>query len=760
MFKNYLKIAWRNLRNRKGYTVINIAGLAAGLAACLFISLYVQDELSYDDFHKNADRTYRVLREFDIPELKTTISTTPSALAPMLEENLPAVEEAVRVLEFSPVVEYGNNKFVEASFISAEAGFFELFSFPVKQGEASLKQPSTIVITEAMATKYFTNENPIGKTLIVGSNELEVTGVISNIPANSHLQFDFVASLDEPDLEWGRNNFLTYILLQEGQSKEALMPQVADLIQSNTESEWDRAGNVFILHLQPITGIHLGQGVSVEIGSQGNILYVYLFIALAAFIILLACINFMNLATARSAERAREVGMRKTLGARRGQIAMQFLGESIIMTLFALMFALALCQLTLPFLNDLAGKSLELNTLYSGPAVLITAGLVLIVGLVAGFYPALVLSSFKPSRAVKGKTGAGGGDYLRKGLVVFQFAISISLLVATGVVYQQLQFMKSTGLDFEAENVVLIERVNFLGSQRETFKQQLAELTGVERVTSAFSMPGTFFINSIWEPSAADAEAQNMDYTFVDFDYIETLGLEMLAGRSLSREYSTDSTAAILNEAAVRDFGWTPEEAVGKQLAQGERKFTIVGVTKDFHYRSLHAEIYPVALFGPQRSPRYVAARITPDNVPETLETIQNAWKEFSGLPFEYSFLADDLAAQYRSEDRLAKVFGVFASLAILIGCMGLFGLAAFMASKRTKEIGIRKVLGATVTGIVGLLSKDFLKLVAAGFLVAVPIAWYAMSQWLANFAYKIDIGIGIFLLAGEFGVFYRTCYG
>lgn len=749
MLKNYIKIAWRNLQARKGYALINIVGLSVGLAACLLIGLYVQDELSYDKFHTNADRTYRVLREFDIPDLQTTISYTPSALAPSLEDNLPGVEKAVRILQSSPVVEYGTKKFVEPSFMDAEEGFFELFSYPVIQGEATLGQPSTIVITEEMVTKYFAGENPIGKVLRVGTGEFEVTGVIANIPENSHLQFDFVAALDEPDLNWGRNNFITYLQLREGQSKEMVTRQIGELIKANTDPEGKQVGNGFIPHLQPITGIHLGQGVSVDIGSEGNILYVYLFMALAVFIVLLASINFTNLATARSTERAREVGMRKTLGAGRMQIALQFLGESVMISLMALLLAFAICQLTLPLLNNLADKSLDLETLYNGIGIIAIIGFTLLVGLAAGLYPALVLSRFEPSRAVKGNADAGRGDYLRKGLVVFQFTVSISLLVATGVIYKQLQFMRSVGLGFEDENVVLIERANFLGTQTTTFKQQLVSLPGVEHVTSGFSMPGTFFINSMWQPSVPDAEAQNIDYSFVDFDYIETLDIEMIAGRSFSIAYSTDSAAAIINEAASRDFGWTPEEAIGKQLTQPGRTFTIVGVAKDFHYRSLHSEIYPLALFGPQRSPRYIAVRINPNGVPNTLAAIQSTWKEFSDLPFEYAFLADDLAQQYQAESRLVKVFSVFAALAILIGCMGLFGLAAFMASKRIKEIGIRKVLGATVTGIIGLLSKDFLKLVAFGFVLAVPMAWFAMSNWLANFAYRTEIGPGIFLLAG-----------
>jgi putative ABC transport system permease protein len=332
--------------------------------------------------------------------------------------------------------------------------------------------------------------------------------------------------------------------------------------------------------------------------------------------------------------------------------------------------------------------------------------------------------------------------------------ISISLLVGTGVVYKQLNFMKSAGLGFNASNVVLIERANFLGDKADIFKQQVSKIPGVKQVTTGFSMPGTFFINSMWEASGSEGNSENLDYSFVDFDYTETLDIEIIAGRSFSTSYSTDSTAAIINEAAVQEYGWSPEEAIGKQLAQGDRKFTIVGVAKDFHYESFHAEIYPLALFGPLRSQRYVAARLSTEDVANTLTSMNNTWSEFSELPFQYSFLADNFKEQYRSEERLVSIFGVFAGLAILIGCMGLLGLVAFMASKRTKEIGIRKVLGATVSSIVGLLSKDFIKLVGLGFVIAAPIAWYAMNRWLADFAYRVEIGPGIFALAGGITLF------
>ena len=754
MLKNQFKIELRTMRREKGYAFIHIAGLAVGMAACLLIGLYVQDELSYDAFHANADRTYRVLREFDIPDLHSTISTTPPALAPALEESVPAIEAAVRIRRTSPVVQQGPHKAIESDFLWADAGFFEVFSFLMLQGEAALERPATVILTAERATTYFPNEDPIGKTLQVDDQDVTVTGVMADLPANSHLQAGFVGSLSTapPSLNWGFNNYVTYVLLAEGASKEAVTRQVAETIEANTNPTGDeRAGHAFIPHLQPITGIHLGQGVDVDIGSQGKRQYVYLFVVLAGFIILLACINFMNLATARSAGRAREIGIRKTLGARREQLGAQFLGESLLMSMIALVLALLIVDLGLPALNQLVGKSLTARALYEGPQVLALLGLGVFVGLLAGTYPALVLSHFRPAQVLKGTMTGPRGNRLRKGLVVFQFAISIALIAGTGISQSQLRFMRSAGLGFDAEDRVLIKQAGYLGEGIDAFEQELKKLPGVQRVASGFSMPGTFFINSMWQPSTPGSEAHNMDYSFVGFDYVETLGIEIVAGRSLSRAFPTDSFAVMLSETAVKDFGWSVEEALGQTLSPswGSIEFTVVGVTKDFHYRSLHAEIYPLALFGPLRTPRYVAVRVSPDKVANTLEAIRSLWKQFSDLPLEYAFLADDLVATYRTEERLTKIFGIFSGLAILIACLGLFGLAAFTAEQRTKEIGIRKVLGASVANLVALLSKDFLRLVLIAFVVAVPVAYLAMERWLEDFAYRIDLGVGTFALAG-----------
>jgi putative ABC transport system permease protein len=639
---------------------------------------------------------------------------------------------------------------VEDGFLWADDGFFDVFSFPMQRGAAALDRPGTVVLTTSMADKYFPDADPLGQRLRVGDAELEVTGVVENPPATSSLQFDFIGSLSttQPDRTWGRNNWTTYVLLTDGADVDAVTTQMANLIDdagAGTRPEQD--ANPFIPHLQPITGIHFGQGVSVEIGSTGTLLYVYLFVALALFILLMACVNFMNLATARSTERAQEVGVRKALGADRTQLAGQLWGEALLMSVIAAGLALLLTVLALPLLNDLAGTALSLGAA-GAVGLLALIGLALLTGLIAGSYPAVALSRFQPAEVLRSLTGTTGGGRLRNGLVVFQFALSIALIVGTFTAFEQLHFMKSKGLGFEDDDLVLVENTRYLGDQLDTFLQEAEQLPGVTRATSGFSMPGTFFINSMWGPAEPDAAMQNMDYSFVGWDYVETLGIELVAGRSFDQARAADSSSVLLNEAAARDFGWTPEEAVGKRIGRGTTEFTVIGVMQDFHYRSLHAEIYPLLLFPPIQQQRYVALRTADGDLPETLTRLEATWAQFSDLPLTYSFLADDLAAQYRTEERLARLFGTFTGLAILIACLGLFGLAAFTARQRTKEIGIRKVLGASVAQIVALLSRDFLKLVGIAAVMATPVAYIALRRWLEGFAYHVDVGAMGFVLA------------
>lgn len=778
MLRNYLKIALGTLRRHPGYAAINVFGLALGLAVCILIGLYVQDELSYDDFHTGADRTYRVLRQFDVPDLQTTITNTPLGLAPALDARVPEIENAVRVARTSSEIQYGvktnvvpkvvfapnatsgterdPQKYRESGFVWADPGFFDVFSLPVVRGTATLGRPGTVVLTEAMATKYFPNVDPIGEMLRVGDRSLEVTGVIGDVPVNSHLNhIDFVGSLPTLDLDagsgWGFNRVTTYVTLAEDASKTEVTARVDEIVRATNRGGEASSDNRFIPHLQPITGIHFGQGVPVEVEASGNILYMYIFGGLAAFVLLLSCMNFVNLSTARGVERANEVGLRKALGAGRGQLIRQLLGESIVMSFGGLVMAFLLCRAGLPLLNHLAGKSLAFGTLIDPTKILALVGLALLVGLLAGSYPAFMLSRFEPTRTLKGDTPGTRGHRLRRVLVVTQFAISIAILVGTGVVHRQLDFMQQADLGFEDDNLIVVENVEYLDDQRETFMQEVNQISGVERVASGYSMPSTLLFNATWAPAQPGAERQEVNYSFVGWDYVETLGVELSSGRTFSRAAAADSLSVLLNEAAVAAFGWTPEEAIGKRIPRKwPHQYTVVGVTENFHYQSLRTEIEPLVLLPPLRQQNRVAVRVQPGNVTGSVDAIRNTWERFSDLPLTYSFLADDVSAQYRNEARLANVFSVFAGLAVLVACLGLLGLAAYTTQRRTKEIGIRKAVGATASSIVRLLSTEFARLVLIAFVVAAPLAYVPIRTWLSNFAYRVELGPWVFLAAGS----------
>ncbi|HEX5047776.1 MAG TPA: ABC transporter permease [Gammaproteobacteria bacterium] len=749
MFASYLTSALGDAKRHFGVALINVLGLAIGLASCALISLYVRDEWTHDAFHANADRIYRVLRQFDLPDLHATIETTPNALAPALAA-APGIARAVRVNSTqSPVVRRNDAEFVETAFVQADDGFFDVFSFPIMRGEAALDRPDTVLLSESAAAKYFAAENPIGQSLRVNDRDLTVTGVLANVPRSSHLRFDFVASYSSAQqLDWGRNNDETYLLLARNASLDAVARDVAAIVNANAEDP-----RSFIPHLQPLHGIHFGLGVPVEISSDGNVTYVYLFGALAVFIALLACINFVNLATARSAERAREVGVRKALGADRRRLVVQFLGESVAITLIAALLALAICALVLPAFNSLTDKSLTLASFGGGRTLLALCALVVLVGAGAGGYPAFVLSAFSPERVLRaGSIRIGGAEGLRRALVVFQFVISIALVAGTAVVLKQFSYMTSAGLGFAPDNVLLIQQARYLGERVGVFEQEVARLPRVERVASGFSMPGTFFTNTMWQPAEPNAAAHNLDYSFVGDGYVETLGMELAAGRALSpATFATDKAGVMLNEAAALDFGWSAQDAVGRKIKPvgNGQDLTVIGVLRDFHFRSLRDRIYPLVLLGPDRPPRYVAARVSPENLAETVRGVEAIWKGMSDLPFEYSFLADDLVAQYGAERQLARVVTIFGALAISIACLGLLGLAAFAAERRRKEIGVRKVLGARTARLVAMLTGDFLKLVAIAFVLAAPAAWLAAESWLARFAYHTDVGVGPFVIAG-----------
>ncbi|MDZ7304890.1 MAG: ABC transporter permease [candidate division KSB1 bacterium] len=759
MFKNHLKIAARNLLKYKVYSFINIAGLAIGMACCLLILLYVQHELAYDHFHEKADRIYRILRHGRVQDSDYTIPVNPAPLAETLVREFPEVLAATRMLSVKAfaecVVKYADKQFVENRILFADSTFFDIFTFSLLLGNSrtALDKPNRVVITEAMAQKYFGDENPMGKTLrinIGGNADLAftITGVAKDVPPNSHFHFDFLPSLVTLDwsrsTSWGQNAFYTYFLLSKGYSAAQLEAKLPQLVQKYIARTMQFDDRFFV---QPLTAIHLRSNYDLELEPNSDIIYVYIFSIIAFIVLLSACINFMNLATARSANRVREIGVRKVLGASRGQLLRQFLSESTILSVIAVLFAVGLLELFLPLFNRLAERQIAVDFTSNSFLLAGLIGMGLLVGILAGSYPAFFLSSFRPIVALRGKPQQGTrGAWLRSGLVFLQFAISIVLIIGTFVVERQLHYVRNKRLGFDKEHVVVISRASALGPRWQAFKHELMWSPNVIHTAGSSSVPGRYFDSTVFEAEGMD-ESQRLWYVFADEGFIETMGMEMVAGRNFSPEFATETSAFILNETAVKKLGW--ENAVGKKLAGNARTGAIIGVVKDFHFESLHQEIHPlVMLFA--TSPSYLSVRVRQANLHQTLTFLEEKWRSFvPDQPFEYSFLDEAFDKLYRSEERLEQIFGYFSTLAIFIACLGLFGLASFTAEQRTKEIGIRKVLGASVASILFLLSKDFGKLVLLANFIAWPVAWYAMNRWLQNYAYRIEIGWWVFALAG-----------
>ncbi len=776
MFKNYFKIALRNLKKSTGYTVINVAGLAVGLACCLLILLFVRDELSYDRYHEKADQIYRVTLDARLGEQEINGPIAPAPMAQTLVNDYPEVVQATRLFTYTgeTLVRYEDNQFIEEQFYFADSTFFEIFTFPLLRGdpETALLEPNTVVLTESTARKYFGQDNPMGKTIRVDDEfDYAVTGVVADVPENSHFHFDFLGSLgtlgNSRNPMWVSNNFRTYFVLAEGHSPDALEakfpamvqkyagPQVEEIL-GITVDQFFASGGRFEFHLQALTDVHLHSNLDYEIEPNGDITYVYAFSIIALLILLIACINFMNLATARSAGRAKEVGVRKVLGSNRRQLTLQFLMESMLLSVIALGVALVLAAVLLPLFNELSGKALQIDF---GDAGLLAGlvGFAVLVGLLAGSYPAFFLASFRIVNVLKGQGQTGlKSSGLRSGLVVFQFVISILLMICTAMVYRQVDYVQTKRLGFAKEHVIVLERFDALDAQQEAFKQQIRQHPNVVSVAAAGTLPGrTFGDTSFFPEGASPDQLRNIRLLFTDFDLLETLDLDLVDGRFFSRDFTTDSTAVILNEAAVKEFGFTLEETVGKRLVSPgfgedeEQLIPVIGVVKDFHYQSLRDEIRPLGMFI-GRNLTYLAVRVQPDDLGGTLAAFESQWQSFAPeQPFTYSFLDNDVDALYRADQRTGNYFIVFAIIAIFIACLGLFGLAAFTAEQRTKEIGVRKVLGASVLSIIVLLSKEFTKLVAIAFVVAAPLAFFAMDRWLQDFAFRVDISWPIFLMAG-----------
>lgn len=762
MLKNYFKIAFRNLWKHKVFSLINVMGLTVGMSACLLISMYVNFELTYDAFHSKSDRIYRLVTDVITPSETIHAGVTSWAYGPTIKQDFPEVEAYTRTNGGSFLVRKGDIKFQEEATVFADSSLFRVFDFKLIQGDpkTALKEPLSIVFTEKAAKKYFGDSDPVGQTLLLTGDGLpaKVTGVMKDIPENSLIKGDMFVSMTtmtqrfnrEIDEQWGNFGATTYLLLKQGTNSKALEKKLPAYLERRAGKLMREAKMSYKLFLEPLLDVHLHS--ERDVAEKGSMSNVYVFSVVAVFILLIACINFVNLTTARSAERAKEVGIRKVVGAARGLLARQFVSESVLLCLIAFVFSIMLSAALIPMFNNLAGKVI-VSGIFADPSFLVyMLAAAILIGVLAGIYPAFVLSSFEPVTVLKGRfTTSIKGVLLRKGLVTVQFAISIALIIATMIVYIQMNYMRNRDLGFSKDQMLVVSAEG--DPKREAFKESLRGLTGVKSVAASSSVPGgpNRGAYSEIENKSGELQVANLDLYFVDFDYIPQFGLKMAAGRAFSKEFGTDTTQAmVMNEAAVKLLGYAkPEDAIGRRFKQWGREGKIIGVIKDFHFRSLQEAIKPLTMRIEPDGTELVAVKIEGDRLKETVAAVEEKWKEIvPARPFNYYFMDEFFDRQYRSEERFEKLFFNFAILAIFISCLGLLGLASYSTMQRTKEIGVRKVMGASIASIVGLLSMDFLKLVLIAFVVASPVAYFGMSRWLENFAYRTDIYWWVFVIA------------
>ncbi len=779
MFRNYLKIAWRNLTKYKFISFINLFGLTVGLTCCLLILTYILHELSYDKYHNNSENIYRVTRIFNNPQTKDVslhLGTVSPPFGPLLQNDFKQIQKMTRLLSNgNTAFRYEDKIFYENDCYFADEYLFDVFKVDVTKGnpKKALTDPFSVMLKEDIAKKYFGNEDPINKTVRLDNNiACKVTGVFKAFPSNSHVHPGILISFNtlkdtsiygEENLRtnWGNNSFLTYMVLPENtniKSMEAQFPAFIDRhMPRNTNSRFKQSEGTS-LTLQKLTDIHLRSHLDYEAEENGDIKRVYVFSAIALFILLIACINYMNLATARSALRAREIGVRKVVGAQRKELISQFLSESVLLCFVAIILAFGLTALTLPWLNEASGQNLSIQMLMRWQVLLPLFFVPIVIGIVSGLYPAIFLSSFRPVMVLKGLFKARGANIsFRKVLVTAQFAISIILIVATAIVFQQLKYMQNTNLGFDRDHIVTMPYLSGLNENYESFRNELLSNSNFKNVGRSGRIPTGRLLDAMGaRVRSGDTLAPSnvtVKYVMIDKDFMSTYGIKVVAGRGFSRDFTTDSASFLINEAAVKELGFGKnEDAVGKPFGYGGIDGQLIGVFNDFHFESMHQTIVPMVLLMP-RTPNFygnISVKISGANIAATLEHMEKTWKKFQPeSPYSYTFMDERFDRIYQSESRQATIFTVFAFIAIFIACLGLLGLSAFAISQRLKEIGIRKVLGASIGNIVGLLSKDFLKLVVLAALIAFPVAWYAMRSWLNDFAYRINIPWWIFLVAG-----------
>ncbi|NHE56305.1 ABC transporter permease [Cyclobacterium plantarum] len=775
MLKNYIKIAWRNLLKNKGYTFINIFGLGLGMACCFLIFTYVQDELSVDTYHENSDRIYRITHgKLSSPDQPENAGANPfwvwhnAAIGPAIKSYFPEIEKVVQFSGSSDILlTDGENSYQEEGVFFMDSTAFDIFSWEVIQGDpkTALVAPFSMVMTESTAKKYFGNENPIGKTL-KGSDspgrsnagDYTVTAVIADVPANSHFSFNMLLSLSTfrqywPEVfdRWGYVDFYTYFLANDNFDLASFEQKIPDFLASRQDDP------LYTIKVEKMADFYLRSDADRQPGETGSLSNIYVFSVIGIFILVIAMINFMNLSTARSMERAKEVGIRKSIGAERMHLIFQFLGESIIIVFFAMLASLVFISVATPLMNGLTGKEIVIFNYLNWQNAPVLLVILLAIGVLAGSYPAFVLSGFRPVQILKGiSVTNSSGVNLRKGLVVFQFSLSILLIAGTIIVYSQMNHLLNKDLGFDKEQMLVLD-YNYDDAVNAKSSALIAELEAHPDIISAAfsrSVPGSYFPNAGTTIQHADGEMTQIGQAIfqVGIDFINHFDMELVAGRSYSRDFPSDSTSAlVVNEAAARQYGYAnPADIVGKKFEQWGRSGEVIGVVKDFNFISLHRNIEPLTLPFEARASRYLSIKLKPENLGQTVAEVERIWGRLAPhRPFIYSFLEEDFDKQYHADIRFRKIFSAFSVLAILIACMGLFGLATYTAEIRTKEIGIRKVLGAEVSSIVTLLSRDFIKLVLVAIVIATPVTWYVMNEWLEGFAYSVEIAWWIYPLAG-----------
>ncbi|MDN5286199.1 MAG: putative transport system permease protein [Mucilaginibacter sp.] len=764
MIRNYLKVAVRTLLKNKGFTFINILGLALGLATCLLIIFYVVDELSYDRYNTKYDRIYRVNTDLKYGGVLTSFAIVAPPVADALKSNFPEVENAVRI---SPAINIrfkkGEHDIAEDKVIYCDPGIFTVFTLPMIDGDpkTALNDPNSIVITESAAKKYFNKTTVVGQTLTINNDSIphKITGVIKDMPVQSHFTANFFLSTlsqeSARDKTFNHFNFSTYMLLKPGTDYKHLEAKLPALMRqwlssSMNIAKFEKGGNYIRLNLTSLKDIHLQSNRQRELGPNGNIQYIYIFSAIAIFILVLACINFMNLSTARSASRAREVGVRKVLGSSRGYLIGQFLSESLLVTFVATIIAVLTAWLLLPVFNQLSGKDMAVSAqtfTWLLPALLV---IVVIVGVLSGSYPAFFLSAFQPVDVLKGQIATGfKGGKLRSFLVIFQFSISIFLIIGTLIIYNQLKYIQNKDLGFNRSQLLIVKNVNALNNPK-ILKQEMKQIPGVVDATLSAYFPTNFthFPNSI---SSEHKSGLLAEYWSVDEDYLHTMGMHLSSGRGFSNQFSSDSLAMVINQTAANMLGLN-NDALNKTLTTGQgtstKTYHIIGIVKDFNFSSLRDNISPLVMVMNQDWRTWLCIKVNTKNLPAFLNQAEHTWKTLApNLQFEYSFMDADFDAMYRTEQRMGNLFVIFTSLAIIIASLGLFGLAAYAAEQRNREIGIRKILGASVSNLVTMLSKDFIKLVFISIIIATPLAWLIMNKWLQGYAYRQNIQWWVFVV-------------